>query len=195
MLGLKLETDPRWVNIVEKNIEEILTDHAYCEQKAATNAISIVIGFPYYTDLVEEMLKLAKEELTHFEMVHQKIIERGYKLGFERKDEYVNDLYRFMRKGDHRREIVLIDRLLFAAMIEARSCERFKLLSEQINDEELRLFYRELMISEANHYTLFIGFARKYGSKTEDIDARWQEWLSFEAELMKKYGKKETVHG
>lgn len=195
MLGLKLETDPRWVNIVEKNIEEILTDHAYCEQKAATNAISIVIGFPYYTDLVEEMLKLAKEELAHFEMVHQKIIERGYKLGFERKDEYVNDLYKFMRKGDHRREIVLIDRLLFAAMIEARSCERFKLLSEQINDEELRKFYRELMISEANHYTLFIGFARKYGSKTEDVDARWQEWLNFEADLMKKYGKKETVHG
>lgn len=194
MLGLKLETDPRWVNIVEKNIEEILTDHAYCEQKAATNAITILIGFPYHTDLVDEMLKLSKEELTHFEMVHQKIKDRGLKLGFERKDEYVGELYKFMRKG-HKQEIVLIDRLLFAAMIEARSCERFKLLSEQINDVDLKEFYRELMISEAGHYTTFIGFARKYGSHVEDVDARWQQWLDFEANLIKNYGKKETVHG
>jgi tRNA-(ms[2]io[6]A)-hydroxylase len=194
MLGLKLETDPRWVNIAEKNIEEVLTDHAYCEQKAATNAISIMISFPYYTDLVDEMIKLSKEELTHFEMVHQKIKDRGLRLGFERKDEYVNDLYKFMRKG-YKKEIVLIDRLLFAAMIEARSCERFKLLSEQINDTDLREFYRELMISEATHYTTFIGFARKYGSEVEDVEARWQEWLKFEAGLLKNYGKKETIHG
>ncbi|MES2133574.1 MAG: tRNA-(ms[2]io[6]A)-hydroxylase [Bacteroidota bacterium] len=195
MLGLKLETDPRWVNIVEKNIEEILTDHAYCEQKAATNALSIMISYPYHTDLVDEMLKLAKEELTHFEMVHQKIKDRGLKLGFERKDEYVGELYKFMRKGDHRKGIVLIDRLLFAAMIEARSCERFKLLSEQINDEDLKEFYHELMISEATHYTLFIGFARKYGAETENIDARWQQWLDYEASVLKKYSKKETIHG
>jgi tRNA-(ms[2]io[6]A)-hydroxylase len=195
MLGLKLETDPRWVNIVEKNIEEILTDHAYCEQKAATNALSIMISYPYHTDLVDEMLKLAKEELTHFEMVHQKIKERGLKLGFERKDEYVGELYKFMRKGDHRKGIVLIDRLLFAAMIEARSCERFKLLSEEINDQDLKGFYRELMISEATHYTLFIGFARKYGADTENIDVRWQQWLDYEASVLKKYGKKETIHG
>jgi tRNA-(ms[2]io[6]A)-hydroxylase len=194
MLGLKLATDPNWVKIAEKNIEEILTDHAYCEQKAATNALSIMISFPYHTDLVDEMVKLAKEELTHFEMVHQKIKERGLILGFERKDEYVGKLYKFMRK-EYRKEIVLIDRLLFGAMIEARSCERFKLLSEQINDEDLKSFYKELMISEATHYTLFIGFARKYGSHIEDIDARWQEWLKFEAELIKNYSKRETIHG
>ena len=194
MLGLKLETDPRWVNIVETNIQEILTDHAYCEQKAATNALSIMISYPYHTDLVEEMVKLAKEELTHFEMVHQKIKDRGFSLGFERKDEYVGELYKFMRKG-HKKEIVLIDRLLFGAMIEARSCERFKLLSEQINDEDLKSFYRDLMISEATHYTLFIGFARKYGSQFEDIDKRWLEWLNFEAELIKNFSKKETIHG
>lgn len=195
MLGLKLETDPRWVNIVEKNIEEILTDHAYCEQKAATNAISIMISYPHLTDLVEEMVALAKEELTHFEMVHAKIKERGLRLGYERKDEYVGELYKFMRKGDHRKGIVLIDRLLFAAMIEARSCERFKLLSEEINDDDLKGFYRELMISEATHYTMFIGFARKYGSETEDVDVRWQQWLDYEAGVLKNYGKRETVHG
>lgn len=194
MLGLKLETDPHWVNIVEKNIEEILTDHAWCEQKAATNAISIVIGYPYHTDLVDELLSLAKEELSHFEMVHQKIKERGYTLGFERKDNYVNDLYKFMRKG-HKKEIVLIDRLLFSAMIEARSCERFRILSQHINDNDLRTFYHELMISEANHYTTFLAFARKYGNQVEDVNARWQQWLEHESEVVKNYGKNETIHG
>lgn len=194
MLGLKLETDPHWVNIVEKNIGEILTDHAWCEQKAATNAISIMVSFPYHSDLVDELLSLAKEELTHFEMVHQKIKDRGYTLGFERKDEYVNELYKFMRKG-HKKEIVLIDRLLFAAMVEARSCERFRILSLHINDEDLRKFYHELMISEANHYTTFLAFARKYGNGVEDVNARWQQWLEYEAQVVKSYGKNETIHG
>lgn len=194
MLGLKLETDPRWVNIVEKNIEEILTDHAWCEQKAASNAISLVVGYPYYGDLVDELIKVSQEELLHFDMVHQKIKERGYKLGFERKDDYVNELYKFMRKG-YKKEIVLIDRLLFSAMIEARSCERFKILSENINDADLREFYRELMISEAGHYTMFLSFARKYGNAHEDVNARWQQWLDHEANVIKSYGTKETIHG
>jgi tRNA-(ms[2]io[6]A)-hydroxylase len=193
MLGLKLPTDPHWVNIVEKNIEEILTDHAFCEQKAASNAISLVVNYSEYSDMVDELLALAKEELTHFEMVHTKIKERGLKLGRERRDEYVNVLYKFMRTG-FKREIVLIDRLLFSAMIEARSCERFKILSEQVKDEDLRNFYRELMISEATHYTTFIGFARKY-SGGEDVDKRWQEWLDYEAKIVQNYGKKETIHG
>lgn len=194
MLGLKLETDPHWVNIVEKNIGEILTDHAWCEQKAATNAISIMISYPYHTDLVDELLSLSKEELTHFEMVHQKIKDRGYTLGFERRDEYVNELYKFQRKG-YKKEIVLIDRLLFSAMIEARSCERFRILSQNINDADLREFYHELMISEANHYTTFLAFARKYGKDYEDVDARWQQWLEYEANVVKNYGKQETIHG
>jgi tRNA-(ms[2]io[6]A)-hydroxylase len=194
MLGLRLETDPSWVNIAEKNIQEILTDHAWCEQKAASNAISITVGYPQYPELVDEMLSLAKEELTHFEMVHQKIKDRGFKLGFERKDHYVNELYKFMRKG-FTKEIALIDRLLFAAMIEARSCERFRILSIHVQDEDLRQFYHDLMISEANHYTTFIGFARKYGAGVEDVNARWQQWLDFEGALVKSYGKRETIHG
>ena len=193
MLGLKLATDPRWINMVEKNIEEILTDNAWCEQKAVSNSVSLIISYPEYTDLVDEMLLIAKEELLHFEMVHQKIKERGLVLGKERRDEYVNDLYHFMRKG-YKREIALIDRLLFSALIEARSCERFKILSEEVSDADLRNFYRELMISEAGHYTTFLGFARKYAGK-EDVDKRWQEWLDFEAAVIAKYGKKETIHG
>lgn len=193
MLGLKLPTDPRWVNIVENNIDEILTDHAFCEQKAATNAISLIVNFPEYPDLVNALLELAKEELTHFQMVHDLIIKRGNVLGRERKDEYVIELYKFVRKG-YARNIVLVDRLLFSAMIEARSCERFRVLSENIKDETLALFYRELMISEANHYTLFIGFARKYAQGV-DVDKRWKEYLAYEAEIIANYGKKETIHG
>lgn len=193
MLGLKLPTDPRWVNIVETNISEILTDHAYCEQKAATNAINIVIQFPEYPDLVDALLELAREELQHFQLVHKKIIERGYSLGKERRDEYVFELNNFIRKG-HTKNIVLVDKLLFSALVEARSCERFKVLSDNISDPDLKEFYRDLMISEANHYTLFLGFAKKYADGV-DVDQRWKEYLEYEAEIISKYGKKETIHG
>jgi len=193
MLGLKLPTDPRWVNIVEKNIEEILTDHAYCEQKATSNAISTIVKFPDFPEVVTAMIEIAKEEIEHFGMVHEIIMKRGYTLGRERKDLYVQDLLKFMRNGGSR-ESNLVEKLLFAALIEARSCERFRILSEQISDKELSEFYRELMISEANHYTTFIGLARKYG-KGIDVDARWEEFLEYEAGIMKNYSKKESIHG
>lgn len=193
MLGLKLETDPRWANIAESNLEEILTDHAWCEQKAATNAIKLVSLNPEFTDLVTDLLIIAQEELEHFQMVHDIIKERGYKLGPERKDSYVNELFKFIIKGGNKHQS-LVDRLLFSAMIEARSCERFKLLSSTIKDKELAKFYHELMISEAGHYTTFIGFARQYG-KDVDVNNRWEEFLQFEGELIKSYGKKETIHG
>lgn len=193
MLGLKLPTDPRWVNIVESNMDEILTDHAWCEQKAATNCISIIVNSPGMTDLIDSMIAIAQEEMAHFGMVHEKIKQRGKTLGPERKDNYVNELYKFMKKGQGRAQS-LVDRLLFSAMIEARSCERFRVLSENIKDEELRAFYRDLMISEANHYTVFLGFARKYGEGI-DVEKRWQEWLDYEAKVIANYGKRETVHG
>jgi len=193
MLGLKLPTDPRWVNIVEKNIGEILTDHAWCEQKAASNAISIVVRYPGYPDLVQTMLEIATEELQHFGMVHDLIRERGLTLGPERKDEYVNLIYGFRRKGGSR-TAQLVDHLLFAALVEARSCERFRLLSEQIGDTALRSFYRGLMASEANHYTVFLGFARRLGEGV-DVDRRWQEFLDFEGEIITRFGRRETMHG
>ena len=193
MLGLKLPTDPRWVNIVEKNIEEILTDHAYCEQKAASTAISIIIGFPDRSELVKEMTALVREEMGHFNMVHEKIVERGWKLGRERKDEYVIELMKFFPKGGSK-TTHLVHKLLYAALIEARSCERFRLLSENITDKELADFYRNLMVSEANHYTMFLGFARKYGDRKE-VDQKWQDLLAYEAQIMANLGKKETMHG
>lgn len=193
MLGLKLATDPRWVNIVESNIEEILTDHAWCEQKAATNAITIITLNSEHTDLVTDLLKLAQEELEHFEMVHEIIKKRGYKLGRARKDHYVNQLFQFTSNGGSKQQ-AMVDRLLFSAMIEARSCERFKLLSERISDPELSEFYRELMISEAGHYTTFLGFARKFGEGI-DVEKRWKELIEFEGEIIKGYGKSETIHG
>ncbi|EZH75506.1 tRNA hydroxylase [Aquimarina atlantica] len=193
MLGLKLPTDPRWVNIVEKNIEEILTDHAYCEQKATSTAISLIVSFPEYTELVQEMVKLVKEEISHFKMVHDKILDRGWVLGRDRKDDYVVQLVTFFPKGGSR-TTQLVHRLLYAALIEARSCERFKLLSEELEDQELADFYRSLMVSEANHYTMFLNFARQYGNR-EEVDKKWQELLVFEAEIMKSLGNKETIHG
>ena len=193
MLGLKLPTDPRWVNIVEKNIEEILTDHAFCEQKAASTAISLIVQFPEYTELVQEMTALVKEEISHFKMVHDKIVERGWKLGRDRKDEYVNQLMKFFPKGGSRLDH-LCNRLLYAALIEARSCERFRLLSEELEDKELAEFYRKLMVSEANHYTMFLGFARTYGDRKK-VDEKWEALLAFEADIMKNLGTKETVHG
>ena len=193
MLGLKLETDPRWANIAESNLEDILTDHAWCEQKAATNAIKLISLNPELGDLVTELLIIAQEELEHFQMVYNIIKVRGYTLGPERKDSYVNELFKFIIKGGNKQQS-LVDRLLFSAMIEARSCERFKLLSTTIKDEELAKFYHELMISEAGHYTTFIGFARQYG-KGIDVNKRWEEFLQFEGELIKNYGKKETIHG
>lgn len=191
-----MATDPRWVHIVEKNIEEILIDHAYCEQKAASNAISMIVQYPQYPDLVEAMSAICKEEMEHFELVHEKLKERGLKLGFERKDPYVNDLALYLKRGkvNSTPAGVFVNKMLFAAMIEARSCERFKILSEEIADADLRVFYRGLMESEARHYTTFLGFARKYGQGI-DVDAAWKDFLAFEAELMASYSKKETMHG
>lgn len=193
MLHLKLPTDPRWVNIVEKNIEDILTDHAYCEQKAASTAISFIIGFPEYSDLVAEMSDLAQEEMSHFTMVHDLLVERGLHLGRERKDPYVHKLRFYFPKGGSRVES-LINRLLVAALIEGRSCERFRLLSEELEDKKLAKFYRKLMISEAGHYTMFLNFARKYG-KREEVDKKWQELLDFEKQVMKDLSVSQTIHG
>ncbi len=193
MLGLKLPTDPRWVNIVEKNIEDILTDHAYCEQKAASTAISLIVSFPEYTELVQEMTALVNEEMSHFKMVHDLILENGWTLGRDRKDYYVIALIKFFPKGGSR-TTQLVHRLLYAALIEARSCERFRLLSEELEDKKLAKFYRKLMISEAGHYSMFLNFARQYGDRTE-VDKKWQELLDYEAEIMKGLGNKETIHG
>ena len=193
MLGLKLPTDPRWANIAEKNIEEILTDHAFCEQKAASYAISLIVAYPELADLVEAMSDLSREEMEHFQMVHTIIRERGMTLGRERKDMYVARINEFFQKSGDRNER-LVQRLLIAALIEARSCERFKVLSENIADEELATFYRELMASEAGHYTMFLKFARQYGNR-EKVDSMWNGLLEFEAEVMKEFGNKELIHG
>ncbi len=192
MFKLRLLTDPRWANIAESNLEEILTDHAWCEQKATTNAITLITILPEYPEIVTELLEIAKEELEHFQQVHEIIKNRGYTFGRERKDDYVGQLMKFIVQGS--RQEYIIDRMLFAAMIEARSCERFRVLTENIKDEELKTFYRELMISEANHYTTFISFARQLGDP-DTVNKRWEEWLDYEAKVIISYGKKETIHG
>lgn len=190
-----MKTDPIWVkNIVAQNISEILTDHAYCEQKAASTAISLIVQYPEHAELVEKMIDLAQEEMGHFKMVFREIQKRGYTLGRERKDSYVNELVKFIRVKGKGREESLADKLLFAAMIEARSCERFKVLSENINDEGLSEFYYKLMISEARHYTMFLKLAREL-CPTVDIDKKWEDFLAYEGEVIERYGNKEEIHG
>lgn len=194
ILKLKLPTDPLWVkNVVERNIQEILSDHAFCEQKAASNAITLIVQNPNLPDLVQKMAGLVQEEMDHFKRVHDIIIERGYELGRERKDHYVNELMQFMIKGGGRQQ-QLIDRLLLSAMIEARSCERFKVMSEHINDPQLADFYYELMVSEAGHYAMFIKLAKQYAGAI-DVDKRWDELLAYEASVIQHYGKTERIHG
>ena len=193
MLRLKLPTDPRWVDIAEKNINEILTDHAYCEQKAASSAISFIVQYPEYPELLDAMAALAKEEMEHFEMVHDQIKKRGYDLGRERKDNYVAELRKFFKGGDRKRQ--LVDSLLLAAMIEARSCERFRVLSEGLVEPELKAFYAELMKSEAMHYTMFLSFARDIGGEILDVDKKWSDFLDYEAEVIQQFGAKEEIHG
>jgi len=193
ILKLQLPTDPQWVTkVVQSNIEEILTDHAFCEQKAASNAITLIVQNPNLSELVQEMALLVQEEMDHFKRVHDLILQRGFVMGRERKDNYVNELAKFIKGGG--REAQLIDRLLFSAMIEARSCERFKVMSEHINDAELAAFYHELMVSEATHYSMFIRLAKKY-TTTIDVDSRWKTFLEYEAQVVQHYGKIETIHG
>lgn len=194
VLRLKLATDPVWVkNVAERNISAILSDHAWCEQKAASSAISLIVQFPEETEIVRHMSSLVREEMEHFERVHDFIIRRGYTLGRERKDHYVNDLLKFLKKGGSRAQ-QLADRLLLGAMIEARSCERFRVLSEHVDDAELAAFYRELMESEAGHYTLFISLARNVLPR-EEVDRRWHEWLEYESLVISGYGRSESIHG
>ena len=193
MLGLKFETSTSWVVIAKDNLAQILTDHAFAEQKASANAISIIINYSEETELVKDMTDIALEELEHFKMVHQLMIKRGMVLGREQHNDYAKSLQKFFPKTKDR-QTALIHRLLVAALIEARSCERFKVFSENMEDEELSEFYKDLMISEANHYTLFLSYARKYMNRSI-VDEKWGNLLEFEAEMMKTRGNTAKVHG
>lgn len=183
ILGLHLPTDPRWVNLAAISLEEVLTDHAFCEQKAATSCISLIQRYPEKDRLVQELAPIVTEEWGHFRQVLAEMRKRGYSLGRQRKDMYVNALMEFQQKGGDPAS-VLLDRLLIFALIEARSCERFRLLSEGLEDEYLREFYRKFMISEAGHYRLFIDLANEYIPDEDRVRTRWQEWLDAEAKII-----------
>lgn len=185
MLGLKLATDPRWVNIAEKSIHDILVDHAFCEQKAATQCISLIVRFADYPKIVEKVAPIVSEEWGHFRKVLKELKKRGLELGKSRKDEYVLELLKFVKKGGPK-EDHLLEQLLICGLIEARSCERFRLLSLYCTDEQLKEFYYEFMVSEAGHYTLFLDLARTY-FPAEIVKKRWQEWLDYEASVMENW--------
>ena len=182
ILGLQLPTDPRWVNLAEKSLEEILTDHAYCEQKAALTCISLIQRYSDREELITALAPIVTEEWGHFRLVLAELHKRDLKLGRQRKDIYVNELLKFETRGGSD-EARFLDKLLMMALIEARSCERFKRLSEGLDDEYLRNFYRRFMESEAGHYTLFIDLAETYIGK-EKVRSRWKEWLDYETTIM-----------
>jgi len=184
MLHLKLPTDPRWVNLAEKSIEEILVDHAFCEQKAATSCISLIVTYSYLKPIVERVTPIVREEWDHFSLVLEELHKRGFELGKPRKDEYVAHLLSFQKKGNNT-EIVLVDKLLTNALIEARSCERFRLLSEGLSDNYLKKFYYNFMVSEAGHYKLFMDLAKLYNTE-EYVKERWNQFLLFEKDIMEK---------
>src|SRR5579859_4816280 len=183
VLGLELPTDPRWVDIAEKNIGDILTDHAYCEQKAATSCISLIVQFHDKENLVDMLVPVVAEEWGHFARVLSELRKRNLTLGPQRKDEYVDQLSKIARKGGSR-EQQLVEKLLMNAMIEARSCERFRLLWKEIADESLSQFYYELMVSEAGHYKIFLSLAREF-MNADEVHGRWHQWLTEEAAIMK----------
>ncbi len=182
-LGLELPTDPRWVNLAEMSLQYILTDHAYCEQKAATSCISLIQYYPEHDRLVDEVSPVVTEEWGHFRLVIQEIRKRGFQLGRQRKDIYVNELLKFQERGGGR-DKALIERLLTSALIEARSCERFRLLSLHLQEESLREFYHHFMVSEAGHYKMFLALAKFYGDE-DQVQKRWMEYLDFEAQMLK----------
>jgi tRNA-(ms[2]io[6]A)-hydroxylase len=184
MLGLKLATDPRWVNLAEKSIEEILTDHAYCEQKATSSCIALIQNHPDKDLLIQKLMPVVTEEWTHFKLVLEELKKRNLKLGLQRKDEYVFELNKFFTKGNTK-DVRFLDNLLMAGLIEARSCERFRLLSLEINDDDLKKFYHNLMVAEANHYKLFLDLAMHYFEK-DKVKKRWKEWLEYETAVLKK---------
>ena len=193
MLGLKSVTNPEWAKIAEDNLEQFLTDHAFAEQKAASGGFSLIISYSEDTELVKALSEYTIEETEHFKMVHDFMISRGFKLGRDSKSNYAAHLLKFFPKTKDRTESLVI-RCLIAAIIEARSCERFKTLADYTSDKELETFYRDLIASEAGHYTQFIKFARKYQDK-KIVDKKWDDLLNYEAEFMKTQGKTPLVHG
>jgi len=193
MLGLKSDTDISWVRIVENNLQQLLTDHAFAEQKAAAAAVSLIINYSEETEFVQALSDHAIEEMGHFKMVHEIMIDKGMTLGQDQKSDYAKHLSKFFPKTKDRQQS-MINRLLMAAMIEARSCERFSVLSKNLKDKELAKFFGDLLASEAGHYSLFLGFAREYMDK-ETVNQLWENFLTYEADYMKLQGKLPLVHG
>lgn len=192
-LGLELPSDPRWADIANLQIQDILVDHAYCEQKAASSCISLIILHPDRTELVEALAPIVAEEWNHFERVLAELRKRGYRLGPQRKDEYIDALQKVMLKGGSR-EQQLVEKLLMNALIEARSCERFKMLWKNLTDETLAAFYYELMVSEAGHYKLFLTLAKRYLPEAV-VMSRWREWLAAESQIVQALGARgDRIH-
>ena len=194
MLKLQLATNPQWATLANQNIGDILIDHAYCEQKAASSCISLIVNFPDKAQLVETLTPIVAEEWSHFAMVLEMLKKRNIPLARKRKDEYVILLEKIMTPGGDR-ENHLMECLLIHALVEARSCERFKILAEQINDDELKEFYKNLLVAEVRHYQMFIDLAKFY-SNSDIVDAKFNEFVTKEAKIIELLSTRgDRIHG
>ncbi len=187
---IRSATDPRWLKAALEDFNALLVDHAHCEKKAAATALSLVSSYPEYERVVQRMSALAIEELRHFRAVLRLMRKRGVALTRDPGDPYVQALLKQMRHGLTTR---LVDRLLVAGVIEARSHERLGLLADALDDPELSAFYANLSRVEAGHADLFVKLALHYG-KPDETRARLAEWVKLEAEILAELPIRPRIH-
>lgn len=191
MLCLKCETNPGWIKSAMANLNSVLIDHAHCEKKAAATGMSLLSAYPDKTEISLTMSDLVEEEIGHYRSVVKIIDEKGIKLNYDTGDLYVKELLSYINKNEPRR---LLDRLLTAGIIEARSCERLQILAENINDEILKKFYTELAASEAGHYVTFIKLAKLYFEEKE-VNQRLDELTNIERNIVVSLPNHPVMHG
>ncbi len=189
-MPLRAPTPDTWILAVLNDFPAFLQDHAACERKASAAAMSMVTKFPDFEALVEPMICLAKEELAHFHEVYRLMHKLGVPLGTDEKDPYVTALLKPVR---HSRQEYFLDRLLVASVIEARGCERFSLVGEALNGQELGSFYQRLAREEAGHYMIFLRLARHYFPE-QQVHERLQYLLDAESTAMLAVPARAAVH-
>lgn len=189
-LPLHCRTSPEWLDAAVRDVDAVLVDHAHCERKAAATAMSLVSSYPGHDELVGRCVRLAQEELRHFQQVHERILRRGLKLGRDPGDPYAQELRKLVRSGGRER---LTDLLLVCSLIEARSCERLEMLAGRLEDADLAGLYKSLATAEAGHYRLFVDLAKLYDDPAA-VERRFLELAREEADLIARLPVGPRIH-
>lgn len=190
MLNLKSATLPEWLPSVRSHLDELLIDHAHCEKKAAGTAMNLIFAYVDRVELVRELTAIVNEELEHFAQVLDLLERRGIRFRRLKPSDYGRRLNDLVRKQEPYKAV---DRLLVAALIEARSCERFAILRDEINDPELADFYGSLFESEARHHATYVRFAREFADE-DVVRDRLEALAAAEAEIVSTLGPLPRMH-